>query len=457
MASHTPGMNEDHKLLHRFGAFVASYQLFEEHDRILLAVSGGIDSMVMARLFSLSGKSFGLAHCNFSLRGNDSDLDEQLVKRSAMMLGVPFYSATFDTREFAQQNKISIQEAARELRYEFLQETAIEYGYDRIATAHHLDDSIETMLINLIRGTGVRGLAGIPLKNENIIRPLLFATRQEIEAFALEHQIDFRTDASNLQDKYLRNRIRHHIIPILKELNPAMNQSMHAFIGRMQQAAELLELEVEKQKTECISPEREGFAIEIAKLQALPQPELMLYEFLRDCHFSGTVCRELLESLEAQSGKRFYSETHMAIKDRQKIFVKPLRGSEEPMVYSVYESTKQTEVSGAVFFFETLPAEKDMPFPASEETAMLNYDLLEFPLELRKARAGDSMVPLGMKGRKKLSDLLTDQKIPRHLKEEVWVVVSGGEIAWVAGIRISEMFRITHETTKVFRAKIGRL
>ncbi len=450
-------MKQSTDLLNRFGIFATAQRLFGSQDRILLAVSGGVDSMVMARLFSLSGKSFGLAHCNFSLRGSESDLDEQLVKRSAMMLGVPFYSATFDTKGFAQQNKISIQEAARELRYEFLRETALEYGYDQIATAHHLDDSIETMLINLIRGTGVRGLAGIPLKNENIIRPLLFATRQEIEAFALEHQIDFRTDASNLEDKYLRNRIRHHVIPILKELNPAIHQGMQVFLSRMQQAAELLDHEVKKHRATCVSPERDGFSIDIKKLLALPQPELMLYEFLKDFHFSGFVCRELLESLDAQPGKQFFSETHMAIKDRQKIFVTPLKRNEESAVYLIGENTHQIKVPGAAFIFETMAAEKELQFTANEETARLSYDRLQFPLELRKAKAGDSLVPLGMKGKKKLSDLLTDQKIPRHLKPEVWVLVSGGEIAWVAGIRISEKFRITHETNKVFIAKIGRL
>lgn len=450
-------MKQSTDLLNRFRLFAKEHQLFGGQDRILLAVSGGVDSMVMARLFSLSGNTFGVGHCNFSLRGEDSAADMLLAKEAALMNGVPFHSAVFDTRQYAAEHRLSIQEAARELRYQWLRELAFEHHYNLIATAHHLDDSIETMLINLIRGSGVRGLAGIPLKNDNIIRPLLFATREEIETFAREHKVDFRTDASNMEDKYLRNRIRHHVIPIIKELNPAMHQGMQAFLGRMRQAAELLDHEVEKQSATCVFPERDGFSIDIKKLLALPQPELLLYEFLKDCHFSGTVCREIIESLDAQSGKRFYSETHMAIKDRQKIFVTPLNKNDESLVYLINENTYKIEVPGATFLFETLPAEKELQFPADEQAALLSYDLLEFPLELRKARAGDSMVPLGMKGRKKLSDLLTEKKLPLHRKKDVWVLLSGGEIAWVAGIRISEKFRITHQTTKVFKAKIGRL
>ncbi len=447
-------MKQSTDLLNRFRIFSTTHQLFGGHDRILLAVSGGVDSMVMARLFSLSKAAFGVGHCNFSLRGEDSDADMMLAKETAMMLGVPFHSAVFDTRQHAAEHGLSIQEAARELRYNWLREVSLEHHYDLIATAHHLDDSIETMLINLIRGTGVRGLAGIPLKNEDIIRPLLFATREEIEQFASAHRIDFRTDTSNLEDKYLRNRIRHKIIPIIKEINPTMHQSMRDFLDRMQQVAQLLGHEVEKQRATCISPEREGFAIDIAKLRALPQAELMLFEFLKDFNFSGPVCHDLYQSLDAQPGKRFFSETHMAIKDRQKIFVTPLKRNEEPAVYLIGENTHQIEVAGAAFFFETMAAEKKLQFAANEENAMLSYDRLQFPLELRKAKAGDSLVPLGMKGKKKLSDLLTEKKLPLHRKEDVWVLTSAGEIAWVAGFRISERFKITPETTKVFRAKI---
>jgi len=438
----------------RFVANIREKHLIEGQGRVLLAVSGGVDSMAMVRLFSLSEKNFGLAHCNFSLRGEDSDLDEHLVKRTALMLGVPFYSATFDTKEYASENKLSIQEAARELRYQFLQETALEYEYELIATAHHLDDSIETMLINLLRGTGTKGLAGIPEKRDNIIRPMLFATRAEIEAFALHENIEFRTDQSNEDDKYLRNRIRHYVIPMLRELNPRLHQTMQDFFENMKFTGELLEHEVNRQKVTCVFPEREGISIDIKKLRALPQPRLLLFEFLKDYNFSGPVCNELFASLDSQPGKLFFSKTHKAVKDRNKIFLLPKEKEDLAEELLIEEDTSQHEAAGINFWFESKVHEPAMQFPGNENTAMLDYDQLQFPLIMRKLRPGDWLIPMGMKGKKKVSDLLTDNKTPLHLKQNVWVLTSQGEIAWVAGLRISEKFKVRAETKKVFIAKM---
>lgn len=438
----------------RFVANIREKSLIEGQGRVLLAVSGGIDSMAMVRLFFLLEESFGLAHCNFSLRGEDSDLDEQLVKRTALMLGVPFYSATFDTLEFAQEEKLSIQEAARDLRYQFLHETATEYGYDLIATAHHLDDSIETLLINLIRGTGLKGLTGIPEKRDNIIRPLLFATRAEIEAFALQESIEFRTDQSNKEDKYLRNRIRHHLIPMFRELNPGLHETMQDFFEKMKFAGEVMEQEVNRQRATCVFPEREGISIDIKKLRALPQPRILLFEFLKDYNFSGQVCAELFASLDNQPGKVFFSKTHKAVKDRDKVFVLPINTEIIHAELLVEENTRHLEAAGNHFWFETKVHEPALPFPGNENTAMLDHDRLKFPLVLRKSRPGDWLIPIGMKGKKKVSDLLTDKKIPLHLKQNVWVLTSNGEIAWVAGFRISEKFKVRAGTQKVFIAKM---
>lgn len=424
--------------------------------RVLLAVSGGVDSMVMVSLFSLSGKSFGLAHCNFMLRGEASDLDQQLVKHTALMLGVPFYAATFDTQEYAGENKLSIQEAARELRYQWLQETAFEHHYQLIATAHHLDDSIETLLINLLRGTGIKGLTGIPEKRDNIIRPLLFATREEIESFAREQNIEFRTDQSNLEDKYLRNRLRHHVIPLLKDLNPVFHQNMAEFFRKISATNEVLEIEVNRRREECISAEREGISIDIKKLTALPGADFFLFEFLKEYSFSYAVCNDLFNSLAGQAGTRFFSKTHIAIKDRTKIFVKPLATSDLNEEFIIYEETSQIETQTAVFSFEVKSTTDEMVYPETEDIAMLDFDQLKFPLVLRKIKPGDRMVPLGMKGSKKISDLLTDLKVPIHEKQQAWVVVSDVEIAWLAGYRISEKFKVKPKSRKVFAAKIYR-
>jgi tRNA(Ile)-lysidine synthase len=438
----------------RFVANTREKRLIEGQARVLLAVSGGVDSMAMARLFFLSGNNFGLAHCNFSLRGEDSDLDEQLVKRTALILGVPFYSATFDTKAYARDNKLTIQEAAREIRYQFLQETALEFNYELIATAHHLDDSIETMLINLLRGTGIKGLAGIPEKRDNIIRPMLFATRAEIEAFALHENIEFRTDQSNEEDKYLRNRIRHYVIPTLRELNPRLHQTMQDFFENMKFTVEFLEHEVNLQKGTCVFPEREGISIDIKKLRALSQPRLSLFELLKDYNFSGRVCNELFASFDSQPGKLFFSKTHKAVKDRDKIFVFPIKTEVFQEELLIDEDTRHREVAGINFWFETKMHEPALQFPGKENTAMLDFDLLQFPLVLRKLQPGDWLIPMGMKGKKKVSDLLTDKKTPLHLKQNVWVLTSKGEIAWVAGFRISEKFKLRTRTRKVFIAKM---
>ncbi len=423
--------------------------------RILLAVSGGVDSMVLARLFSLSGKNYGMAHCNFKLRGSDSDLDEQLVKMSAMMLGVPFYSASFDTRAYALGHKISIQEAARELRYSWLNDISFEHHYTLIATGHHLDDSIETMLINLVRGTGIAGLTGIPERRDIVIRPLLFATRKEIEAFAHAQNIEFRTDQSNLHDKYLRNRIRQHILPQLKSLNPAFHEVMAAFFDKMKAAQMVLKTEVGRQQAQCLTPEGNGFSISIQKIMALERPDFYLYEFLKDYGFSFAVCSDIYKSLEGQPGTQFFSKTHAAIKDREMIFINPLVDPGNQAEFFIDTQTRVVQTSDAVFSFDTLGVDGKPELNQGEQVAIFDFDLLHFPLLLRKIRPGDRLQPLGMKGIKKISDLLTDKKVPRHIKNSAWVLVSQSEIAWLAGYRISEKFKFTGKTKKVFIAKTG--
>lgn len=447
-------MKPNENLFEKFKDFLKEHRLLEANDRVLLAVSGGVDSMVMVRLFSHLGLPFAIAHCNFSLRGKDSELDMELVKNTAHNLKVPFYSITFNTPEYSRQKGISIQEAARELRYNWLADTAKAHQYSLIATAHHLDDSIETMLINLLRGTGIRGLAGIPLINGNIIRPLLFATREEIESFADQQQVTFRTDVSNLQDKYLRNRLRHHIIPVLKELDPGFHHTMQSFLIRMKASSEVLEKEVNQQKALCISNEKSGISIRIDQLLASPSPRLLLYEFLKDYNFSGPVCEDLFESLNTQAGKQFFSKTHKAIKDRDQIFIVPLSQESPDQEYQVDAKTSRLEVPGAIFTFEVFDVTEKMKWPKDENAALLDLNQLQFPLVLRKAKPGDRFVPLGMKGKKKISDLLTDEKIPRHLKPAVWVLLSGGVIAWVAGLRLSDPFKITPATQKALLIKI---
>jgi len=233
--------------------------------------------MVMARLFSKSGISFAMAHCNFSLRGKDSDLDMAFVEQTSREMGAPFFCKIFDTKKYCMEAKLSVQEAARELRYLWLLETARENDYELVATAHHLDDSIETLLINMLRGTGIRGLAGIPEKTGNIIRPMLFAPRKDLEDYAREQRIEYRLDKSNLEEIYLRNRLRHKVVPILREINPGLDSVLQDFFDRMQATADLFDREVESEKARCIENENVGISISIAALLNHPVPGLLLY------------------------------------------------------------------------------------------------------------------------------------------------------------------------------------
>lgn len=446
----------DNHLLHRFREKLQELTEGSDHCRILLAVSGGVDSMVLVRLFSLTGKTFGIAHCNFMLRQTDSDLDEQMVKRASMMIGVPYYSAQFDTQSYALEHKLTIQEAARNLRYGWLNDIAYEHHYALIATGHHLDDSVETMLINLIRGTGIGGLGGIPEKRQNIIRPLLFATRAEIEQFASDNGVEFRTDQSNLGDYYLRNRIRHHVVPPLKDLNPAFYESMTWFFEKMRATQTVLNAAINSHKAQCIRAEGAGVSLSIKNLLALPRPDFYLYAFLKEYGFSFAVCSTIFKNLKGQPGARYFSKTHAAIKDREKIFVTPLNTMNGQEEFLIDLHTRELNSGNTGFAFETGMAGSSPVFSIDENEAILDFDLLTFPLLLRKIRPGDRMQPLGMKGVKKISDLLTDKKVPRHIKNNTWVLVSKSEIVWLAGYRMSEKYKITGNTKKVFIVKTIR-
>jgi len=410
--------------------------------------------MVMARLFSKSGISFAMAHCNFSLRGKDSDLDMAFVEQTSREMGAPFFCKIFDTKKYCMEAKLSVQEAARELRYLWLLETARENDYELVATAHHLDDSIETLLINMLRGTGIRGLAGIPEKTGNIIRPMLFAPRKDLEDYAREQRIEYRLDKSNLEEIYLRNRLRHKVVPILREINPGLDSVLQDFFDRMQATADLFDREVESEKARCIENENVGISISIAALLNHPVPGLLLYEFLRHYQFSPTVCRQLFDSLNGQPGKIFYSKTHQATKDRKKIFVIPLHPKEEQQEYKIDRVDCEIRHGKACFTFELKPKEFVETYTKEGFLACFDADKLLFPLTLRKVKPGDRIIPLGMKGKKKVSDLLTEKKIPVHNKFGTWVLVSGSRVIWVAGLRTSEDSKIDQGTRMVLSASL---
>ncbi len=436
----------------RFNEYIRQHKLLKDNQRVLLAVSGGVDSVVMTELFNQSPFPFGIAHCNFQLRGSESDKDVALVHALAKKLNVDVFIERFNTRAFAGENNISIQMAARTLRYEWLEQIRTRQGYDMTATAHHLDDSIETLLINLVRGSGISGLKGIPIKTKQVIRPLLFATRWEIEAFANEKGLQYREDRSNKERTYQRNQLRHTVIPVLRNINPGLHDSMQSFFERLKGTEVIYQMMIDQQRKRCLERHQEELHIRTKVLEALPYPQIFLYEFLKEYGFSASVCREMISGSDRQPGKRFYSETHTALRDRDRFIVFPGIEESDDIHVEVMPDTRTACAGKHRFRFVTGNMADGPPLPGGPHAVMADADKISFPLVLRTWEPGDTLTPLGMKGKKKVSDLLTGVKIPLHKKKEVLVLTSGDRIVWVVGVRASEDFKITEKTRRYFLA-----
>lgn len=439
-------------MLNRFFEFVKEKQLFEPHQKVLLAISGGIDSMVLLHLFEKSGFEFGIIHCNFNLRGKESDGDETFVRQQVLIHGVPSFFQNFDTEEHAQLNGISIEMAARELRYEYFEKIRQEHHYDFVATAHHQDDLIETFFLNLSRKTGIRGLSGIKEKTGNLIRPLLFAGRQEIEDFARANFIDFREDSTNNEVVYQRNFLRHKILPLFQELNPAFKKNILASIENLRETEQVYSRCIQNE-TEQVLQENKGEAvIEIEALLKTQFPKVLLFEILSNFNFNAAVTDEIFQSFSNDSGKQFFSKTHRVVKDREQLFVTALEEKEERIFYIEKEDIELFEP-----LHLSLEKESADGFNIKKEStvACLDFEQLEFPLLIRKWRQGDYFQPLGMTGFKKVSDFFIDEKIPIHEKENTWLLCSGKKIVWIMGLRIDNRFKITPETKTVLKIEIS--
>jgi tRNA(Ile)-lysidine synthase len=439
-------------MLERFLQNITTKKLFEPKQKVLLAVSGGIDSMVMLYLFEKSGFDYGIIHCNFQLRGDESDQDEEFVKKQVLIHGVPSYFKRFDTEEYAQINGISIEMAARDLRYEYFEKIRVEHHYDYIATAHHSDDLIETFFLNLSRKTGIKGLTGIKDKSGKIIRPLLFASRSEIEMFVSENYIEFREDSTNSEVFYQRNFLRHRILPLFSELNPSFKKNMLASIENLKDAETVYSgfFETEKQKVVEIAADSQ--VIEIDNLKKSAHPKLLLLEILSEFNFNPAVVEEVFQSLESESGKQFYSKTHRLVKDREKLFISLIQEKENKIYY--IEAVDLKLIEPFIINFEKLSG-KDFKVRKEKNIACLDFEKLEFPLLIRKWQQGDYFQPLGMTGFKKVSDFLIDEKIPVHEKENTWVLCSGNKIAWIMNHRIDNRFKVTPQTQNVYKLEIS--
>ena len=448
-------------MLERFLEYMREENLCQPHDRLLLAVSGGMDSMYLATLFSRSPFSFGIAHCNFGLRNEESDEDEQFVRQRAVEFGVPFYSVRFPTIAYAREQKISTQMAARRLRYDWFDTISKGEGYQAVVVAHHLNDLVETMLINLIRGTGPAGMHGILPKAGKIIRPLLCFTREEIAAAVLMDNIPYREESSNASDKYLRNRLRHQVVPVLKASNPSLERTFASTARHFLETEQFIEQHMRPYR-DLLETQGENLRLACSAIRSLDHPGMILYQLLRPFGFNAGTTGDILKACNSQPGRQFLSATHKIIKDREHLVIIPLENAAqkpspdedfpEQDLSAGKQRTPEQSLFERLFDASVLPIGQ-AAITSDTETAFLDYEKLRLPLTVRYWQEGDRFQPLGMKGKKKLSDFFVDLKIPLHLKHHIPLVISGGEIVWVAGCRIADPFKVTVTTKKVYRMK----
>jgi len=432
-----------------FQRFIQDNDLCAKTNRILIGVSGGIDSVCMFHLFRLSGYAIAIAHCNFQLRGEESDGDELFVKNLAEQYDIPLFSTRFETKQIAESEGISIQMAARDLRYEWFEEIRDRYHYDYIAIAHNSDDVIETFFINLSRGSGIKGFTGIKPKTGNIIRPLLFASREKIENFTLANSYNYREDSSNSTTKYSRNLIRHEIIPMFEKVNPRFKETMLENISRLRETETIFKQQVDIQIKDTTHTSGKKLFINIEKLKHIEQSKTYLYEILSPFGFSSTQVNDIYCSLNSAPGKQFFTLTHRLVKDRTELIVEEIRAINKN---NYLIESKNTEIEKPIHLKIT-KTEKDESFHLirNKNIAYFDLDNIQYPLIIRKWQNGDYFMPLGMKNLKKLSDFFIDNKFSLIDKENTWILESGNKIIWIIGHRIDERFKITEHTKSVLQ------
>lgn len=442
-------------MLHELRQFISEKQLFSSNEKILLTVSGGIDSIVLFDLFLKAGFSFGVAHCNFSLRGPESDGDEQFVSDLAIKHGISIHVKRFDTSTFASDNALSIQMAARELRYTWFEELAQKYGYAAVATAHQLNDIIETTLINLSRGTGIAGLHGIPEKNGNIIRPLLFAGRDQIRAYAEQNNLEWREDSSNIEEKYARNLIRHQIVPVLKKLNPNLEEVFKQNTERFKGTEQLFKYHIQQYRAELLTGTPNGQRIAVAGIDATPAPFTILTELLLPFGFNFATIQTIYKNRFQPSGATYYSPGFMLQKDRDAWLLTPIEQISD-FEYTVYPESSLTVPTGTIHF-QTINIESFKGFSNAQHIAYIDADKIDWPLKIRNWQDGDKFYPFGMQGMKKVSDFLIDLKVPVSQKKKIPILINKGEILWIVGFRTDKTYKITDSTKKILIATFSPL
>ena len=425
-------------LVKKVKEFIEKEELFSKQDKILVALSGGADSVALTRILITLGYHCEAAHCNFELRGEESDRDEDFVRNFCRSLNIKCHSIHFETRRYAAQQSISIEMAARELRYNWFSKICEESDCQVVAVAHHKDDSVETMLLNLIRGTGINGLLGIRPKNGNVVRPLLCASRQEVVAYLHRMNQTYVTDSTNLEDEYTRNKIRLNLLPLMEEINPSVKDGLVKTASYLNDISKVYQQAIKESIDRIfITPEKE---ISIEKLMNEPAPQALLFEVLSPLGFNSTQVEEVYGSLNGQPGKRFISSQWQVVKDRDLLLIEKVKtANDKPLIT-----------------FEEVLLTKEFVIPKDKNTACFDANKFKGVISIRKWEKGDYFIPFGMKGKKLVSDFMTDSKFSLLKKEQQWVLSCNDQIAWLIGERTDNRFRIDDSTQKVIIAKLGK-
>ena len=439
-------------MIRKLVRFVEEENLFYRDEKLLVAVSGGIDSVVLLELLHQMEMECGVAHCNFHLRGEESDGDFEFVKNLAEKYGMAFYSKDFDTKAYASQNKISIEMAARDLRYQWFDQLCEVFNYKYVAIGRHAHDVAETLLINLARGTGIHGLTGIKSKLGKIIRPLLPFTRKQLEEYARKNDLQYREDSTNRETDFVRNKIRHQVIPVLEEINPGIRNTMMENVQRFREVEQIYNDVIEQNRLHLVFQRENKLLISIQRLKELQAPVSHLHEILSPYGFHHRDVKNIAESIHAISGKLFYSPTHQLLRDREYLILSK-REENDNSEYLIQENDVNLElpIKMDLNLIDRTPA---FQFSTNPKIACLDANRLKFPLKLRKWQEGDQFRPIGMKGKKKISDFFIDQKFSLQEKENTWLLLSGNKIVWVIGHRMDDRFKITDSTTKIYRIEL---
>jgi tRNA(Ile)-lysidine synthase len=439
------------ELVTAFKNYIQQQRLFHTKDKLLLAVSGGIDSVVLCQLCQQCGYDFAIAHCNFQLRGADSDKDENFVQQLATTYAVPFFTIRFDTATIAAKQKKTIEEAARDLRYAWFETLRLEHGFGWLVTAHHANDSIETAMMYFFRGTGIKGLHGILPKQNKIVRPLLFAKKDMLLQFAAANALQFVNDATNQQNDFTRNYFRNELLPGVKKVFPAVEENLLHNIARIGEAEQLYEQAIAWHKKKLLVYHKAAVHIPVLKLQQTKPLFTVLYEIIKDFGFTPHQTADVAALLQSDNGKYVQSATHRIIRNRKWLLIAPT--ATQKAAHIIIETT-----DGSIAFengklqFETIPADA-LKLSADKNTAQLDAAILQLPLLLRQWKQGDYFYPLGMTKKKKLSRFFIDQKLATTEKEKVWVLESNKKIVWVIGMRIDDRCKITAKTKTVVKIR----